>query len=62
MTTLYDILKIQEKMFGKVEGEAFDVLRALANYDNNESKLNSAKERINTQESEMIEPMIIKKK
>ena len=62
MTTLYDILKIQEKMFGKVEGEAFDVLRTLANYDNNESKLNSAKERINTQESEIIEPMIIKKK
>ena len=62
MATLYDILKIQEKMFGKVEGEAFDVLRTLANYDNNESQLNSAKERINTQESEMIEPMIIKKK
>lgn len=62
MATLYDILKIQEKMFGKVEGEAFDVLKTLANYDNNESQLNSAKERINTQESEMIEPMIIKKK
>lgn len=62
MATLYDILKIQEKMFGKVEGEAFDVLKTLANYDNNESQLKSAKERINTQESEMIEPMIIKKK
>ena len=46
MATLYDILKIQEKMFGKVEGDAFDVLRTLANYDNNESKLNAAKEKI----------------